>query len=82
MNASNVRSTLGGTRWLTIESASVEYGLHRKSLYALCRKNLIPFARIPSLRGGRGQLRIDARKLDEMLEGQEIVLDARGRRRG
>jgi len=67
-------------RWLTIEDASAEYGLHPKSLYTLCRKNLIPYARIPSLRGGRGQIRIDARKLDEQLEAQEIVLDLRVRR--
>jgi hypothetical protein len=67
-------------RWLSIPEAAEVYGLHPKSLYVLCRKRLIPFSRIPSLRGGRGQLRIDAKKFDEMLEAGECVLDARGRR--
>jgi len=66
-------------RWLTIEDAATEYRLHKKSLYSLVRQNLIPYARIPSLRGGRGQIRIDARRLDEQLEGQELVLDLRVR---
>ena len=64
-----------GVRWLTIAQASEAYGLCRQSLYFLCKKNLIPFARIPSLRGGRGQLRIDAKRWDERLEAQEIVSD-------
>ena len=67
-------------RWLTIPAASAEYGLHPKTLYKLCRERRIPFARIPSLHGGRGQLRIDRVRLDEMLEAQEIVLDVRVRR--
>jgi hypothetical protein len=62
-------------RWLTIPEAAEVYGLHSKSLYILCRKHLIPFTRIPSLRGGRGQLRIDAKKLNAQLEAQELVLD-------
>ena len=68
------------TRWLTIPAASTEYCLHPKTLYTLCRECRIPFARIPSLHGGRGQLRIDRVRLDEMLEAQEIVLDVRVRR--
>ena len=67
-------------RWLTIEQASQAYGLHPKSLYVLCRNHLIPFTRLPSLRGGRGQLRIDRRRWDEQLEAGELVLDTRGRR--
>jgi len=67
-------------RWLTIEQASQAYGLHPKSLYVLCRQRLIPFTRLPSLRGGRGQLRIDRKKLDEQLEAGEFVLDTGGRR--
>lgn len=68
-------------RWLSIPDASLAYGLHRKTLYALCRKNLIPFSRIPSLRGGRGMIRIDRRRFDEQLEGSEIIVDPSGRRR-
>jgi hypothetical protein len=62
-------------RWLTIPEAAEAYGLHPKSLYKLCSKRLIPYTRIPSLRGGRGQLRIDAKKFNEQLEAQEVVLD-------
>jgi hypothetical protein len=67
-------------RWLTIPEAAEAYGLHPKSLYVLCRNRLIPFTRLPSLRGGRGQLRIDRKRLDEQLEAGELVLDAGGRR--
>jgi len=67
-------------RWLSIAEASAAYGLHTKTLYELCRRQLVPHSRIPSLRGGRGQLRIDRVRLDEMLEAQEIVLDVRVRR--
>jgi hypothetical protein len=67
-------------RWLTIPEAAEAYGLHPKSLYVLCRNHLIPFTRLPSLRGGRGQLRIDRRRFDEQLEAGELVLDTRGRR--
>jgi len=66
-------------RWLTIPEASAAYGLHVKTLYELCRRQLVPHSRIPSLRGGRGMVRIDARKFNEMLEAQEIVLDTRAR---
>jgi hypothetical protein len=68
-------------RWLSIPEAAEVYGLHRKSLYILCKKRLIPFSRIPSLRGGRGQLRIDAKKFDEQLEAGEVVLDDTRKRR-
>jgi len=68
-------------RWLTIEQASQAYGLHPKSLYVLCRQRLIPFTRLPSLRGGRGQLRIDRKRLDEQLEAGEIILDDTRKRR-
>jgi hypothetical protein len=64
-------------RWLTIPEAAEFYGLHPKSLYVLCRQRLIPFTRLPSLRGGRGQLRIDRKRLDEQLEAGELVLDER-----
>jgi len=67
-------------RWLTIPEASVAYGLHVKTLYELCRRQLVPHSRIPSLRGGRGMVRIDRSKFDEMLEDQELVLNTRGRR--
>jgi hypothetical protein len=67
-------------RWLTIPEAAEAYGLHPKSFYILCTKHLIPYARIPSLRGGKGMIRIDRRKMDEQLEAGELVLDARGRK--
>jgi len=68
-------------RWLTIPEAAKLYSLHPKSLYQLCKKRLVPFTRIPSLRGGRGQLRIDAKKFNEQLEAQEVVLDDMRKRR-
>jgi len=68
-------------RWLTIPEASTAYGLHTKTLYELCRRRLVPHSRIPSLRGGRGMVRIDAKKFNEMLEADEVVLDTKGRRR-
>jgi len=71
---------MNAPRWLTIERASEAYGLSRKSLYTLCKERRIPFARIPSLHGGRGMVRIDAKKFDEMLEADELVLDTRVRR--
>lgn len=67
-------------RWLTIPEAAEVYGLHPKSLYVLCRKRLIPFSRIPSLRGGRGQLRIDRKRMDEQLEAGEIVVEVKERK--
>ncbi len=68
-------------RWLTIPEAAEAYGLHPKSLYVLCRNHLIPFTRLPSLRGGRGQLRIDRKRMDEQLESKEVVLDDMRKRR-
>lgn len=67
-------------RWLTIPEAATVYSLHPKSLYVLCQKNLIPYSRIPSLRGGKGMIRIDRRKFDEQLEAGELVPDTEGRR--
>jgi len=59
-------------RWISVREAAVIYSLHPKSVYQLCRRRLIPHTRIPSLRGGRGQVRIDRPALDQMLEEREI----------
>jgi len=61
-------------RWLTVPEAASAYGLHPKTIYSLCQQRLIPHSRIPSLRGGRGMVRIDRKRLDEQLEAGEVVL--------
>lgn len=58
-------------RWLSIPEAAELYSLHPKTLYQLCKQRSVPSTRIPSLRGGRGMIRIDRRRLDEMLEDAE-----------
>ena len=59
-------------RWISVPEAAAIYSLHPKSVYQLCRKRLIPHTRIPSLHGGRGQVRIDRVEFDQMLEEREI----------
>ena len=60
-------------RWLRVDEASELYGLHPKTLFRLCSQRLIPPARIPSVRGGRGQIRIDRPAFDAMLEAGEVI---------
>jgi len=54
-------------RWLTIKLASEVYSLHPKTLLALCRQQRIPHTRIPSIHGGRGQIRVDRVEFDKQL---------------
>ena len=77
LNGSAQSPSIAWKRWLSIPEAAEYYGLHPKSLYELTKQRLIPFTRIPSLRGGRGMIRIDRRRLDELMEQDEIVLEVR-----
>lgn len=60
-------------RWLRVDEAAELYGIHAKTLFRLCSRRLIPHARIPSARGGRGQIRIDRPAFDAMLEAGEVL---------
>jgi hypothetical protein len=59
-------------RWLTIAQAADLIGLHPKSVYQLCRKRKITYSKIPSLRGGRGMIRVDRIGLERMLEERAV----------
>jgi excisionase family DNA binding protein len=59
-------------RWLTVDEAGEVYSLHPTTVYKLCKERRIPWVRIPSLRNGRGMVRIDRRRMDELLEREEI----------
>ena len=57
-------------RFISCREAAELYGLHPKSIQALCRQQRIPHTRIPSIRGGRGQIRVDRVAFDQQLEAQ------------
>lgn len=59
-------------RWLTTAEAAQLYGWHPKSVLALCARRRIPHVRLPSVRGGRGQIRIDRVALDRQLEANLV----------
>ncbi len=61
---------ISARRWISCREAGQFYGLHPKTLLALCRQQRIPHVRIPSIHGGRGQIRIDRVAFDGQLEGQ------------
>jgi len=72
-------------RWISSFETAALYGLHVKSVLILCRLGRIPHTRIPSIRGGRGQIRIDRVAFDRQLEESEVLavekpLDRRRRR--
>jgi len=58
---------LSGRRFISCREAGQLYGLHPKSVLALCRQGRIPHTRIPSIHGGRGQIRIDRVEFDKQL---------------
>ena len=60
-------------RWISCREAGVLYSLHPKTIARLCSLRKIPFARIPSSRGGHGSIRIDRVKFDVMLESGEVL---------
>jgi excisionase family DNA binding protein len=60
-------------RFLTVRQAGELYGLHPKTVRALCRARKLAHVRIPSVNGGRGQIRIDRIAVDRMLEEREVV---------
>ena len=59
-------------RWLTVSQAAGLISLHPKSVYQLCRQRQLTYSRIPSLRGGRGMIRVDRIGLERMLEERAV----------
>lgn len=60
-------------RWLTVRETGEAYSLHPKTVLALCRQRRIPHTRLPSARGGRGQIRIDRVAFDQQLAEREVL---------
>lgn len=60
-------------RWLTVHEAAELYAMHYKTVLSLCRSRRIPFTRVPSARGGHGQIRIDRLGVDRMLEASLVT---------
>lgn len=54
-------------RWLRVREAAAYIGVSVKGLYDLCSRGLIPHTRLKGV-----GIRIDIRKLDELLEANEI----------
>jgi len=54
-------------RWLKVSEAAAYIGMSVKGLYDLCSRGLIPHTRLKGV-----GIRIDLRKLDELLEASEI----------
>lgn len=63
---------LSARRFISCREAAALYGLHPKSILALCRQQLIPCVRLPSIHGGRGRLRVDRAAFDQQLEAQAV----------
>ena len=55
-------------RWYTAKEIGVYLSLSHKTIYDLCARGVLPFTK----KKGIG-VRIDKRKLDEMLEAEEIT---------
>jgi len=60
-------------RWVSCREFGELYHLHPKTVLLLCRQRRIPFTRLPSIRGGRGGIRVDIQKFEEMLAVGEIL---------
>lgn len=78
---------LPARRWITCLEAADLYGWHVKTVYKLVAQRRLAFTRLPGVReGSRGDIRIDRRALDEMLETRAVQpiapapLDRRRRR--
>ena len=56
-----------GRRWISIRECSTYLSLHEQSVYRLVNKGVIPASRI-----GRN-VRVDLKKLDEILESREKI---------
>ncbi|MBE3126339.1 MAG: hypothetical protein IMZ57_11870 [Acidobacteria bacterium] len=64
---------MDGRRFITVTEAAEVYSMHYKTILALCRARKIPHTRMPSVSGGRGQIRIDRVGCDKMLEGGLVL---------
>jgi len=65
-------------RWLTPKETGELYGLHPKTVLSLCRQRRIPHTRVPSVRGGHGQIRVDRLGFDRMLEDGLVMPASEG----
>lgn len=54
-------------RWLRVKEAAEYLGISVKGLYDLCSRGLIPHTRLRGV-----GIRVDLKKLDELLEASEI----------
>lgn len=55
-------------RWLKVEEAAAFLGIHKVTLYKLCKAGRIPHARIKGV-----GLRVDGTRLEQQIESQVIV---------
>jgi excisionase family DNA binding protein len=55
-------------RWLKVEEAAALLGIHKVTLYKLCKAGRIAHARIKGV-----GLRVDGTRLEQMIEKQVIV---------
>ena len=60
-------------RFITVSEAAELYSAHPKTILALCRARRIPHTRMPSARGGYGQIRIDRIGTDKILEAGLVL---------
>lgn len=60
-------------RWISPQETAELLGVHYKSVLSLCRARRIPHTRLPSLRGGRGQIRVDRVGLEQLLEAGLVL---------
>jgi hypothetical protein len=59
-------------RWASCGRVAEIYGWHPKTVQKLCAQRRIPFCRLPSTRGGRGQIRVDLIALEQLLEASTV----------
>lgn len=60
-------------RWVSCREFGEIFLLHPKSVASLVRRGALPYVRLPGVRGGRGAIRIDKRRFEELLESSEIL---------
>ncbi len=63
-------------RWITVREAAELYAMHPKTILSLCRQRRIPHSRVPSVRGGHGQVRVDRLSFDAQLEAGLVLPEA------
>ena len=62
-----------GRRFISVNEAAELYAVHPKTVLFYCRAKRWPHTRLPSLRGGHGQIRVDRVGVDAMLEAGLVL---------